>query len=1168
MDLIPTKTRYELLIIFGEGEYLPPSKDRKSCIFEGLILTFSYKYHFSYLLMIRYFTIFMLLCSGILPLAAQQISLIESDVTSTTFQVSVTGIEMIPVRGNEVKVKFKQGKGYALLQKGAPDVLKLSTAITIPDDANMQVQIVSETHYDIPDVALIPSKGNLTRDIDPSSVDYVYGSAYQKNQFFPGTLATLQTPYILRDLRGQSIWIYPLQYNPVTHTLRVYKSMTIKVSQVGVGGENVLRRARPLTTIDQEFAQVYARQFLNFGTMTTLYTPVSESGEMLILCHDAFMQTIVPFVNWKKQKGIHTTLLAASLAGTTPASIQTFIANYYAAHPNLKYVIFVGDNPQIPCMTYNNNPSDNAYAYLTGSDSYPELFMGRFSAEDTTQLKTIIQRNLMYEKTPNFGNWYEKGMCVASDEGPGDDNQYDYEHEHEIRMQLLGYTYTNVAELFDGTHSQTGWIDAPGNPNVADFVSLVNSGVGVINYTGHGGTTSFVTTGMNNNDVFSLTNGNAFPFIWSVGCVTGEFMNATCFAEAWQRARTGNNPAGAIVSFMSTINQSWDPPMEGQDEMNKILTENAAANIKRTFGGLSFNGCYQMNDVYGTQGDEMTDTWTLFGDPSLMVYTRTPQIMNVTHAPDMPLGAFSFAINGSVNGAWVSLTQNNEILGMGEVNGGIATINFYQQIQSLAPVTVTVTAFNYAPYIATVNVTVPTAAFVIATPFVIQDANTNNNHAADYNEDLSLDETLQNLGIAQANGVTATLASADAFVNITDNTENYGDIVNGPKSIMDAFQVTIADNVPDQHTALFQMTMTDNVGTVWNTPLSMKINAPVLTIGGMQIEDASGNNNGFLDAGETVNLIIATGNNGHADAIYVTGALTTPSGDLTIQNANYLIGNVSVNGQGNAIFTVTAAANIPQGTFLSVTFTSTCSGYSLSRTFNIPISPAIINFEPNNTFPIIWQSSGNVPWFTSSNVPFEGANCKESGNIANDQFSSMSTSLSYTATDSISFYRKTSSEAGWDFLNFMMDGILIDKWSGEEPWKRVSYPVSAGTHTFEWKYEKDNLVSEGADAGYVDYIVVSGSGASAVLPPIVDRNIQVFPNPAQTALTIHFDTQPQENTLICVYDPTGKRISTLIPANTHDTFTHTWNVSDWASGMYYVQCIINGKATTHKVVIE
>ncbi len=182
-----------------------------------------------------------------------------------------------------------------------------------------------------------------------------------------------------------------------------------------------------------------------------------------------------------------------------------------------------------------------------------------------------------------------------------------------------------------------------------------------------------------------------WPFIWSVACVNGNFTAGTCFAEGWLRATSGGQPSGAVATFMSTINQSWNPPMEAQDEMVDLLVGNS----KRTFGGLSVNGVFKMNDTYSDF--DMTDTWTIFGDPSLMVRTDDPLAMTVTHNTSLMLGETSLLVNCNVNNALVCLTINHQIIGTGTVAAGSANISF-PAISGNDSVLVTVTAFNRIPY--------------------------------------------------------------------------------------------------------------------------------------------------------------------------------------------------------------------------------------------------------------------------------------------------------------------------------------------------------------------------------------------------------------------------------------------------------------------------------------
>ena len=117
------------------------------------------------------------------------------------------------------------------------------------------------------------------------------------------------------------------------------------------------------------------------------------------------------------------------------------------------------------------------------------------------------------------------------------------------------------------------------------------------------------------------------------------------------------------------------------------------------------NGCMQMNNTYGEGGAEMTDTWTCFGDPSVIVRTQAPETMTVSYDPVISVGSTSFDVSCSTENALVSLTLDGEILGTAFVSGGVATVNF-EPISVVSDLTVTVTAFNTVPDIATVSVVV------------------------------------------------------------------------------------------------------------------------------------------------------------------------------------------------------------------------------------------------------------------------------------------------------------------------------------------------------------------------------------------------------------------------------------------------------------------------------
>jgi hypothetical protein len=90
-----------------------------------------------------------------------------------------------------------------------------------------------------------------------------------------------------------------------------------------------------------------------------------------------------------------------------------------------------------------------------------------------------------------------------------------------------------------------------------------------------------------------------------------------------------------------------------------------------------------------------------------------------------------------------------------------------------------------------------------------------------------------------------------------------------------------------------------------------------------------------------------------------------------------------------------------------------------------------------------------------------------------------------------SFYFKVSSEPGWDFLGFYMDGLLVQQWSGEVDWTSYSFPMTNfGTHTLEWRYTKDASGSAGLDAAFLDNVNLP---LAQPLGPFVAAQLQVLP---------------------------------------------------------------------------
>jgi len=127
-------------------------------------------------------------------------------------------------------------------------------------------------------------------------------------------------------------------------------------------------------------------------------------------------------------------------------------------------------------------------------------------------------------------------------------------------------------------------------------------------------------------------------------------------------------------------------------------------------------------------------------------------------------------------------------------------------------------------------------------------------------------------------------------------------------------------------------------------------------------------------------------------------------------------------------------------------------------------------FETSDFSKFQWEHSGDSSWAISSAERNSGNYSAHAGSIDDDQSTTLQVTID-CVSGNITFYRKVSSESRFDYLKFYIDGVEKDKWSGEEDWTAMSFPVTAGTRTFEWTYSKDSSVSDHGDTAWIDDIV-------------------------------------------------------------------------------------------------
>lgn len=972
--------------------------------------------------------------------------------------------EPVTINGDSWYHLFLKKEGITL-EAGMPQVPVLARSLIIPATAKMHLNITNSEYVELT-LPVAPSKGNLTRDIDPATIPYTFADFYQSGESYPAEIAYLTEPFILRDYRGITVRFQPFIYYPATQTLRVYTKLNISIYAQGTDLTNAL--LNPKTSYSRYFESTYQNMFLNFSAAK--YPSLDEEGRILVIKHNMFDATIQPWVDWKRQLGFTVDVVDVTQAGSTAANIKTYIQNQYDLNNGLMFVQLVGDAPQVPTLTYAGGGSDPSYALLAGNDNYYDIFVGRFSAQTVAELETQVTRSIYYERDIAPGaTWLEKAIGIASAEGgggQGDMGESDITHMNNIRTDLLNYGYTTIDQIYD-----------PG-ATAAQVSNSVNQGRGFINYCGHGADTYWVTTNFNNNNANALTNDYMLPLIVSVACVNGNFVSQTCFAEAWMRSvnETTNAPAGAIAFWGSTINQSWAPPMRGQDEVTDLLV----GNLKYRVGGLLFNGAHKMIEVYGSQGLADARTWTIFGDASLMVRTKNPQVITATFNPVLFLGMSSFAVQ-TIPGGRITLTNNGIIYGKGIADAtGNCVINLDIIPDLPMDMTLTISAFDYQTYIQTIQVLPSSGPYLVVEETTFSDVNDN---IFTTGETVFLDMNLSNIGSETATSVSVTLSTNDSYVTLLNPTLTIGDIDSGNVSSTGTFQIQLSNSIPDEHTVNLHIFIATSDGETFENNCSFIAYAPAITWGPLQINDSLGNNNGRIDAGENVTITFNVTNSGHCDAADISTTLIVNGVSHLITPIISTIENLPVSQTGQMIYNVTFSSQIPMGTSVQLTAMTMFGEYLSVHTYTIVVGIVMENFDFGfSNFPWVFEG-GN---WTISPDSFNGSMAAKSPSINNNSSTSISITYQCPQAGEISFWKKVSSEPSCDFLKFYINGILKFQWSGTDDfWSQVTYPVSPGTNVFKWEYVKNNGSYQGSDCAWLDDIIFPSTGEQIGIPVFV-----------------------------------------------------------------------------------
>jgi len=965
---------------------------------------------------------------------------------------------------------------------GEPELPEIHNLIEIPQEALPRIEIIESTYrdYSLEDLGIenpiYPAQPSLSKSQNPGDIPFTINTdAYSKNTLLEKELASINIEGQLRAIRIANLNIRPIGYNPLEGILRIYTSITINIH---MDGADLAKTEEIKNIYYSPYFEAAYNQISNYQTPDRSDDMINDPVTYVIITNPIFLNALSDFIEWKTQKGYQVIVGNTAEIGSSTSSIKNFIEDLYNNPSNNisppSFALFVGDIAQVP--SYNgstgSHPTDLYYVDMSG-DMIPDIFHGRFSAQNLSHLQSQIDKTLEYEKyeMPDPSYLSEVLMVAgvdasyASTYGNGQINygtDYYFNNDHGISSHTYLYPASDAAGA------------------AAAIIQDYNEGVGFANYTAHCSPSGWADPSFTVSDVPGLYNDHQYNLMIGNCCNSAQF-DVESFGEAVLRSE--NN--GAVGYIGGTNSTYWNEDYwwgvgngnivanptygaTGPGAYDCSFHENNEDNWAVANSTLMLAGNLAVVEAGGSLVDYYWEIYHNMGDPSVSTYFGIPEENNLSHTEFLPIGSSSISISGAPY-TYVGLTHDGNILGSGQMDrfGNIelslsgATIPGTAQIVG--------TCQNHQPYFGEILIASPEGPYIMVESSSFSSGNGSNDEdeIIQFGETVDLSLNFENVGNDDATGVEVNLTTNDPYINITMGSITVFSLASDNSYNAEGFEFEVDANVPNEYDFEISCTIAANDET-WESSLNFTAYAPVIEVSSVI---------GSLDPGVSSNLEVHLFNTGGAD---IHSPMVSVVGDsyITINESSFTNAYVWDNGDeiDNAeilSLSVSASPSTPIGHIAEFTITVNSNqppttDYEENVTFTIPVGQVIANFEAG-LGSLDWNIScsglGCANWDVDNTESYTGSGSAQSGTIGNSQSSDISVTLDVTADGEIDFYYRVSAEYSssgnyfYDGLEFYIDNTLKGQYqsttSGGSPWTNVSYDVTEGEHTFRWSYVKD-----------------------------------------------------------------------------------------------------------------
>ncbi|HLN52251.1 MAG TPA: C25 family cysteine peptidase [Lentimicrobium sp.] len=672
-----------------------------------------------------------------LSIKSQSSQSINLNFSMQHFSISETDIDGVKMNN----ISFSE----SLLpnDEGNPDLPGFGRYIAIPQGATPVLEITNMRVEHLYNMEIAPAP-RIPLDTEKGPLEYHKNpQVYTRNEFFPAQPVQLNAPTQIRGVDVCMLSILPYQYNPVTKELIIYRDIEINIRFEGGNrqfGENKYR--------NPYWDEILEDVIFNYESLPKIDYSKRDSNRLLETGYEYLI--ITPndpiFVAWadsiknfRNEEGILTGVVKLSEIGSNVSAVmlENYIDNIYETWDiPPAAILLLGDYGQ---ANQNNNSiispiwdsycvSDNIYADVN-EDDMPEIVFARITAQNETQLASMVGRFMKYERNPPTNPSFYQHPITALGWQTVRWFQICSETVGGFWKNVLGKEPVRINEVYEGstntwsTAANTGTIlgvfasqglgyipDSPttlggwsgGNSTMIN--NALNAGAFMLMHRDHGeeigwGEPRYITTNIN-----ALTNTD-LSWILSINCLTGKYnWNSECFTEKFHRHTYNGQPAGALgltaasetsYSFVNDVYVWGMMDNMWPNFMPQYGCTPASRGVNPAFGNAAGKFFLQQSSWPSNPGNKEV-TYHLFhhhGDAFIRVCTEVPQNISATVPAEIYETDTQVTISTAEN-ARVCISRYGEILDVKSTSMG-STIIMDIPPQSVGTVlTVTITKPN------------------------------------------------------------------------------------------------------------------------------------------------------------------------------------------------------------------------------------------------------------------------------------------------------------------------------------------------------------------------------------------------------------------------------------------------------------------------------------------